>query len=98
MDDARVTAVTVGDKLEEERTLVTRNPVLRPLGRLVNSDDIHSVHLNTRDEISAFVVLGVHRATLRRGTHAVLVVFTNEDAGEVPELRLHRCSEARRVQ
>ena len=91
MDDARVTAVTVGDKLEEERTLVTRNPVLRPLGRLVDSNDVHSIHLDTRDEVSALVVLGVHRATLRRGTHTILVVLANKHAGKVPELCLQGC-------
>ena len=58
-DDVRVTTVTVGDKLNEEGTLLGVDPVLRELGRLVNGDDVHTVHLNTGDQVATSVVLGV---------------------------------------
>ena len=58
-DHVRVTTVTVGDKLNEEGTLLGVDPVLRELGRLVNGDDVHAVYLNTRDQVATSVVLGV---------------------------------------
>lgn len=84
MNDVRVTAVTVGDKLDQERSLVRVDPLLRKLGRLVDGNDVHTVHLDTRDEITTGVVLRVRRAALCRGTHSVFVVFANEDARKVP--------------
>lgn len=45
-------------------------------------------YLNTGDFVTASVVLGVGRATLRRGTHTVLVVLANEDNREIPKFCL----------
>ena len=58
-DDVRVTTVTVGDKFNKKGALLRVDPVLRELGRLVNGDDVHTVHLNTGNEIATSVVLGV---------------------------------------
>ena len=46
-------------------------------------------YLDTRDQVTTGVVLCVRGATLRRGTHTVLVVLADEHARQVPELRLH---------
>ena len=59
MNDVRVTAVTVGDELDQERTLVRVDPLLRKLGRLVDGNDVHTVHLNARNQVATSVVLGV---------------------------------------
>jgi hypothetical protein len=41
--------------------------------------------LNTGNLVSASEILGVRRATLGRGAHSVLVVFTYKYAWKVPE-------------
>lgn len=48
-----------------------------------------NTNLETGDLVTSGKVRGVRRATLRRGTHTVLVVLADEDSGEVPELSLH---------
>ena len=84
-----MTTVAVGDELDQERALVGVHPLLRPLGRLVDGDDVHAIHLDAGNNVATLVVLGVHRATLRRGTHTVLVVLANENAWQVPKLGLY---------
>ena len=43
-------------------------------------------NLDTRDGITSSVVSGVGGRSLSRGTHAILVIFANEDTGQVPKL------------
>jgi hypothetical protein len=52
----------------------------------VDRKNIHTIYLNTRDVITTLEVLGGGRGSLSRGTHTVLVVFTNEDARKIPKL------------
>ena len=42
------------------------------------------MYLDTRNQVTTSVILGVGRAALSRGTHAVLVVLAHEDARKVP--------------
>ena len=42
-------------------------------------------YLDTGDRIASCVVGGVGRRSLSRGSHAILVVLANEDAGQVPK-------------
>jgi hypothetical protein len=44
-DDARVTSVTVGDHLHDERSVAVRDPFPRVLHSLDSGDDIHPVNL-----------------------------------------------------
>lgn len=105
-DHARVTAVTVGDELQQDGAVAVDDPVLSVLDGLHDGEDIHTIglerysdmnstghtdrtYLDTRDQVTTSVVLGVRRATLCRGTHTILVVLADEHAGQVPELRLH---------
>lgn len=86
--DSRVSTVAVGDVLRKERSVAVSAPLLGELGRLVGGENVHRVDLDTSDNVATLVVLGVHRGAGSRGTHAVLVVLADEDAGEVPELSL----------
>lgn len=50
-------------------------------------------YLDTGDGITTGIVGGVGRRTLSRGTHTILVILTNEDARQVPELGHVECFE-----
>ena len=79
--DSRVTTVAVGDELDEKwATLVVDGPLARVCSSLASRDNVHAVHLDTRDLVSALEVLRVHRAALRARAHTVLVVLANEHA------------------
>lgn len=43
-------------------------------------------HPDTGHIVSAGIVVGAGRCSLRAGAHAVTVVFTNEDARDIPQL------------
>ena len=82
-----MTTVAVGDELDEKwATLVVDGPLARVCSSLASRYDVHAVHLDTRDLVSALEVLRVHRAALRARAHTVLVVLAYEDTREVPEL------------
>lgn len=80
--------VTIGNKLQQERTITIDNPIPGVLDGLVRSNDVHPVDLKAWNLVTAGVVLRVHGAALVGGTHSVLVVFADENAWEVPELGL----------
>ena len=86
--DARVTTVTVGDELEEDGSLAAGDPVASVLNGLLDSNDIHSIGLDTRDLVTTGEVLGIRRAALCGCTHSVLIVLTNEDTREIPKFCL----------
>ena len=50
-------------------------------------------YLDTGDRIASSVVRGVGGRSLGRGTHTVLVVLANEDAGQIPKLSHVECFE-----
>jgi hypothetical protein len=87
--DLRVTTVTVGNQLEDQRSLTRSSPLLSEFTSLVDSENVHSVGLDTRDLVSSGEEAGVLRGPLGRGTHTVLVVLTHEDTRQVPELGLY---------
>jgi len=50
--------------------------------------DENSPNLKAGDFVTPSEVLGVGRRSLGRGTHTILVVFTDKDGREIPELSL----------
>lgn len=109
-----MSTVSVGDKLENQRSLARSSPLLGKLACLVNGKNVHTVglrkdhqhvssatdilvsyttipsrtDLDTGDLVSSGEEAGVLGRPLGRGTHTVLVVLTNKDTREVPQLGL----------
>ena len=78
--------VAVGDQLHDEWLLLRESKLARKLRAAHDRESIHSVHLDTRDLVTAGVELRVHRAALSAGTHTVLVVLADKHARQAPEL------------
>lgn len=57
----RVSSVTVSDEFDEKRTVTLDGPLTRMLHCVLDSDDIHSVDLKTRDLVTTGKVLRVLR-------------------------------------
>ena len=70
-----VTTVTVGDVLEDERTLAGDGVVLTVLDGGLGGQDVHAVDLETGDVLTTLVVLGQGGGAGGGGTHTVLVVY-----------------------
>lgn len=87
-EDVRVTSVSVGNELGKEGSLVVGGPLLGEPRGLEAGEDVHTVDLDTGNDVSPLEVLGVHRRSLSRGSHTVLVVLAGENDREVPELGL----------
>lgn len=80
-----MTAVTIGNKLEKERTtFIVYGPLSGEADSLGGSDDVHAIDLETWDLVTACEVFGVGGTTLCRGAHTVLVVFTDEHCRKIP--------------
>lgn len=74
-----VATVSVGNHLQDERSLAGLGPLLGKLDACVDSEDVHTVDLQAGDQVATGVVLRVARGSGSRGTHAVEVVLANED-------------------
>ena len=85
---SRVTSVSVGDHLHNQRSLSGSSPLLGPLTSLLNGENVHSVDLKTWDLVSSGEELSVHGRSLGRSTHTVFVVLTHKDTWEVPQFGL----------
>jgi len=55
---------------------------------LIHGRDENSPNLKARDLVTTSEVLGVGRRSLSGGTHTILVVFTDKNGREIPELSL----------
>lgn len=69
-----VTTIAVGDVFENHGALAGGSPFLAVLDSGLDGQDIHAINLETRNVLSALVVIGQSRRTGSRSTHTVLVV------------------------
>ncbi len=69
-----MSSVTVGDVFVDKRTLASGGVLLSVLDSGLDSEDIHTVDLQTRDVLSTLVVVGEGRRAVGGGSHTVLVV------------------------
>lgn len=86
----RVTAVAVGDVLEDERALAGRCPFAAVLNRGLYGEDIHAVDLEAGNVLTARVVVGRCGGAIGRGTHAVLVVCASHESAHSSREELRR--------
>jgi hypothetical protein len=71
-----VSSVAVGNVFVDEGTLAGGGPLLSVLDSGLDGEDVHTVDLQTRDVLSALVVVGESGGAVSGGTHTVLVVYT----------------------
>lgn len=70
-----VPSVSVGHVFVDERALASTAPLLSVLHSSLDSQDVHTVNLETRNVLSTLVVVRECRSTVCSGTHTVLVVY-----------------------
>lgn len=70
----RVSTVSVGEVLENERSLSRSGPLLSVLNGGLGREDVHTVDLQTRDVLATLIVFCEGCSAVGGGTHAVLVV------------------------
>lgn len=58
------------------------------MSHVIHSREENSTDLKARNLVTTSEVLGVGRGTLGRGTHTILVVFTDKDGREIPKFGL----------
>jgi hypothetical protein len=69
-----VASVTVGNVFVDEGTLASGGVLLSVLDSGLDSEDVHTVDLQTGDVLSTLVVVGEGRRAVGGGSHTVLVV------------------------
>jgi len=69
-----VTAVAVGDVLEDKRSLAGGGPLTTELNGGLDSQDVHTVDLETGNVLSAGVVVRSGGSAVSSSAHTVLVV------------------------
>ena len=71
----RVTSVTVGDVLVDERSLTSSGVFLSILYSSLNGKDVHAVNLQAWNILAALVVFGKSGRAVGSSTHAIFVVY-----------------------
>lgn len=69
-----VSSVTVGNVFVDEGTFASGGVLLSVLDSGLDSEDVHTVDLQTGDVLSTLVVVGEGRRAVGGGSHTVLVV------------------------
>lgn len=85
-----VPVISVGHRLNEDRP-VLKHILLGELQRFANCEEVITVDLNSGDDISSLVEVGICRGPLDRGAHAKEVILNKVDRWQAPQLSHIRC-------